>query len=165
MFFVNSHTRLSQITDGASHTALMSESILGQVKNGPVTQDPQVDYKFLFCNVALPLSDARCNSAALWNESDGRGFSWASGEYRCALYNHYYLPNQAIADCIAAKTDGGVQLQFTPFGWRAGAAGHLGGVNLLLADASVQWIDNAIDLTVWQAWSTRRGGETPTQAP
>ncbi len=119
VFFVNSHTRLSQITDGASHTALMSESILGPVKDSPVQKDPQVDYKFLFCNTALPLTETRCNSAASWNQSDGRGFAWVSGEYRCALYNHYYLPNQPTFDCIAAKIDGGQQVQFTPFGWRA----------------------------------------------
>ena len=84
-----------------------------------------------------------------------------SGEYRCALYNHYYLPNQPIFDCIAAKTDGGKELEFTPFGWRAARSRHLGGVNLLVADGSVQWIDNGVEPAVWLAWSTRKGDETP----
>src|SRR6202023_4430472 len=97
MFYVNSRTRIAQVADGLSHTALMSESLLGTPDDGPIQKDYQVDYKF---TLSAPLTDARCAATQQWNVSNGRGFAWVSGELRCAMYNHRYLPNQAIPDCM-----------------------------------------------------------------
>jgi hypothetical protein len=36
----------------------------------------------------------------------------------------------------------------------------MGGVNLLLADASVRPVSDTVDLNTWRALATRRGGET-----
>jgi prepilin-type processing-associated H-X9-DG protein len=36
---------------------------------------------------------------------------------------------------------------------------HAGGVNLLLVDGSVDFITNEVDISVWQATSTRAGSE------
>jgi len=155
IFFVNSHTRPEQITNGLSHTALAAESTLGNASGSGSAGDPNVDYKF---TLITPLSDANCASSALWNVSDGRGFAWASGEFRCALYDHYYLPNQAIPDCLGASLIGGIEAQYTAYGWRTARSRHSGGVNLLLADGSTAFIGNEIDPAVWQGMSTRNGG-------
>jgi prepilin-type N-terminal cleavage/methylation domain-containing protein/prepilin-type processing-associated H-X9-DG protein len=166
VFYVNSHTRISQIGDGTSHTALFSESLLGTTKFSPIPKDYRVDYKYAappfnpFAAPYMTLTDTACASAVQWNVSDGRGFSWANGEYRCALYNHYYLPNQAIPDCMAAITGGPAKTKYLGFGWRAARSQHPGGVNMLLADGSVQFIFDGIDPTVWHAMSTRNGNET-----
>ena len=98
---------------------------------------------------------AACGSANQWNESDGRGFAWACGELRCALYNHYYVPNQAIPDCLGAGLGGGVQTEFIDYGWRTARSRHPGGVNLVMADGSVSFIDNGVALAVWQAMASR----------
>ncbi|HEV3136728.1 MAG TPA: H-X9-DG-CTERM domain-containing protein, partial [Pirellulales bacterium] len=42
---------------------------------------------------------------------------------------------------------------------------HPGGVNVLLADGSVQFIFDGVDPTVWQAMSTRNGNETNSTIP
>ncbi len=171
VFYVNSHTRISKIADGTSHTALMSESVLGNVTKSPVQQDYRVDYKFAappFSPTVAPymtLTDAACNNAVIWNLADGRGFSWANGEFRCALYNHYYLPNQAIPDCMAAIIAGAAKIKYTPWGWRAARSQHPGGVNLLMADGSVQFIFDEIDIIVWHAMATRNGNETNSLLP
>ncbi len=37
---------------------------------------------------------------------------------------------------------------------------HPGGVNLAMADASVHFASDTVDITVWQALGSRNGGET-----
>jgi prepilin-type processing-associated H-X9-DG protein len=156
VFYVNSQTKLSQIPDGASHTVLFAETLLGNVKGTPLARDVSVDYKFA---LLAPVTATGCEGSAQWNVADPRGFSWANGEYRCALYNHAYLPNQQTFDCVGVPLGGSSQWRYTPFGWRAARSRHLGGVNVLLADGSVQFISGSIDLKPWQAMATRNGGE------
>jgi prepilin-type N-terminal cleavage/methylation domain-containing protein/prepilin-type processing-associated H-X9-DG protein len=154
IFYINSHTRAEQIPNGLSHTALLSESILGTKDGSASANNPLVDYKF---TLSTPLTDGACASTNQWNESDGRGFAWACGEFRCALYNHYYLPNQDVPDCLGAGLGGGVKAEFIDYGWRTARSRHPGGVNLVMADGSVSFIDNGIALPVWQAMASRTG--------
>jgi prepilin-type N-terminal cleavage/methylation domain-containing protein/prepilin-type processing-associated H-X9-DG protein len=154
IFFVNSHIRPEQIVNGLSHTALAAESTLGNISGSGSMGDPNIDYKF---TLVPPLTDNVCSGAAEWNVSDGRGFAWASGEFRAALYNHYYSPNQAVPDCIGSSLAGHVEAQFTAYGWRTARSRHPGGVNLLMADGSTRFISNDISQPVWQAMATRTG--------
>ena len=156
IFYINSHTRDEQIANGLSHTALLSESILGNPDGSGSTDDPTVDYKF---TLSTPLTDGKCSGTYQWNVSDGRGFAWACGEFRCALYNHYYLPNQDLPDCLGAGLIGGVQTEFIDYGWRTARSRHPGGVNLVMADGSVSFIDNGVELPVWQAMASRTGSD------
>jgi prepilin-type N-terminal cleavage/methylation domain-containing protein/prepilin-type processing-associated H-X9-DG protein len=153
--FMNSQTTPAKITDGLSKTALISESTLGQPQQ--TTHDPATDYKFVF---ASPLSDTICKAANQWNNSDPRGFAWVNGEFRCALYNHFMTPNSATFDCMGVQLGGGVQLQFTPYGWRAARSWHPGGVNVAMADGSERFVGNEVDATVWKVLSTISGAET-----
>jgi prepilin-type processing-associated H-X9-DG protein len=162
VFFVNSETRLNQIVDGSSHTALFSESLLGNADDAPLARDVQIDYKFALTS---PLTQAGCDAAPQWNVSNGRGFSWASGEYRCALYNHYYLPNEPVPDCMGVKLGGGIEAVYTPFGWRAARSRHPGGVNVLMADGSARFVTDNVHLSVWRGHSTRDGGEVAEAGP
>jgi prepilin-type N-terminal cleavage/methylation domain-containing protein/prepilin-type processing-associated H-X9-DG protein len=159
VFYVNSETRTADIVDGTSHTTMMSESTLG---DGPEsTSDAtlvNVDTAYKFSMIA-PVTDALCASAKRWNVTNRRGFAWASGELRCALYNHYYPPNHAGFDCIGVRLSGGPDVVYTPYGWRAARSRHPGGVNVLFADGSVRFARNEIDLAVWSAAATRRGRE------
>jgi type II secretory pathway pseudopilin PulG len=155
VFYMNSQVAPAKIIDGMSKTALASESRLGQPQDGSF-HDPQTEYKFAF---GSPISDTICNAANQWNMSDPRGFAWANGEFRCGLYNHYYLPNSSTPDCMGVQLGGGVQVQFTPYGWRTARSAHAGGVNLIYADGSLQFIADAIDTEVWRAMSTIAGNE------
>lgn len=154
--YTNSRTRMSQITDGASHTVLMSESILGPHNGSAVLKDPQFDYKFA---LAAPLTDNICNLTPQWNIQDGRGFAWVNGEFRCGLYNHYYTPNQNVPDCLGTLIGGTLETIYTAHGWRAARSMHSGGVNVLLVDGSVRFFEDRVDPPVWRALSTRKGNE------
>jgi prepilin-type N-terminal cleavage/methylation domain-containing protein len=149
VFATNSQIRVAQITDGTSHTALFSESILGNPQKG--AHDPQTEYKFSFL---APLTDELCGGAVQWNVSDPRGFAWVNGEFRCTLYNHRATPNSATPDCMGVIITGPVHSRYTPYGWRTARSRHAGGVNVVLADSSLQFITDHIDPTVWTTLST-----------
>lgn len=154
IFFVNSRTRIGQIQDGTSHTVAFSESVLGLAGNS--NRDVADSYKFVF---ATPLTESACNLPLFWNYQDPRGFAWVSGEYRCALYNHFMAPNASTHDCISNRVSGPPESKYVPFGWRAARSRHPGGVNVMMADGSGQFVGETVDPAVWRALATRAGGE------
>ena len=153
-FFVNSAIRAAQITDGTSHTVLASESTLGIARQED--HDEQLEYKFV---LSAPLTEEFCRLTPQWNISDPRGFSWASGDFRCALYNHYLPPNAPTPDCMGVVTTGDPSVRFTPHGWRTARSYHFGGVNSLWADGSGRFVEDDVDLAVWRAMATINGGD------
>jgi prepilin-type N-terminal cleavage/methylation domain-containing protein/prepilin-type processing-associated H-X9-DG protein len=158
IFFANSKTRLTDITDGTSNTVALSESLLGEGPentSGAIHGHPQRVYAF----VNPPLDAAACRGANRWNVSNLRGFQWVSGEYRCTSYNHYYPPNAAEWDCMTFNTSTDPLVRFTATGWRTARSAHAGGVNVALADGSVRFLADAIDGPTWRSLSTRAGGE------
>lgn len=171
IFFVNSATRFANITDGSSNTIAVSESLLGvdtQRAGGVfVNQNPERNYKFVLSFAGPPdLTDFRCNGSMSFNSTaatgnDPRGFAWCSGEYRCATYNHYHGPNSPHYDCISSVTTDpspvGRPVLYSAYGWRAARSLHPGGVNVVFADGSTRFMNEDIDLKLWQALSTRAG--------
>jgi prepilin-type N-terminal cleavage/methylation domain-containing protein/prepilin-type processing-associated H-X9-DG protein len=154
LFFLNSGIRFADIRDGTSTTAAFAESILGESTIGS-PPDPNTIYAYLG---GTPITDANCAAATTFNVSDPRGFSWANGEPRCALYNHYYPPNHIRPDCVGYDP----LQQFTDTGWRTARSWHPSGVNSCFADGSVRFISNDVDLRIWKGISTRAGKEVIT---
>jgi prepilin-type N-terminal cleavage/methylation domain-containing protein/prepilin-type processing-associated H-X9-DG protein len=163
MYYVNSRTRPADVADGLSRTVAFAESNLG---DGPVATTnraavtPATGYAFTF---AFPLSDAGCRGAFYWNFTDLRGFSWANGEYRTCLYNHRRLPNDAEIDCLGVNmATADPRFMYAGYGWRGARRRHAGGVNVLWADGSGRFMTDGVAAVVWQAVSTRAGGEAET---
>jgi prepilin-type N-terminal cleavage/methylation domain-containing protein/prepilin-type processing-associated H-X9-DG protein len=157
-FIAKRAIRLPDIADGTSNTAMASESTLGEgteSASGPAPAPLATVYGYLS---GRPLSDTACAGASLWNVERLRGFMWASGEIRCASYNHYYPPNAAQVDCVSFDSRPG-PARYTALGWRAARSRHAGGVNLALCDGSVRFIADSVDLAVWRGLATRAGGE------
>jgi prepilin-type N-terminal cleavage/methylation domain-containing protein/prepilin-type processing-associated H-X9-DG protein len=172
IFFVNSATTIAQITDGTSKTAAMAESLLGI--DTPSTAGafsgytPERSYKFVLSfGPVFDLTEGLCKSSPLFNnlmgnQNDPRGFAWCSGEYRTSMYNHHEPPNTVKYDCVASVVLDPIpppDRLYAAYGWRAARSNHPGGVNVLLADGSVQWIDEDVDAKVWQSLSTRKAGD------
>jgi prepilin-type N-terminal cleavage/methylation domain-containing protein/prepilin-type processing-associated H-X9-DG protein len=162
IFYTNSRTRIADITDGTSKTVAMSESVLGERNNPPngtpqASSDPRMAYVY---PKAVPLTEDSCNASTTWNYQDPRGFAWVNGEYRSALYNHYWNPDSASFDCIGNVVVGSINEIYAVYGWRTARSFHTGGVNALLADGSVHFIPDGINSVIWREISTRASAET-----
>lgn len=159
VFYVNSTIRMGEISDGASKTIAFAESTLGTGAENladPKKVDHRFDYAFTF---SAPLTEASCASAVTWNVTNRRGFAWASGEYRCGLYNHYLTPNATTIDCVSNRLIGDVTNRYSVYGWRAARSRHPGGVHALAVDGAASFISDRIDSGIWKSLSTRRANE------
>jgi prepilin-type N-terminal cleavage/methylation domain-containing protein/prepilin-type processing-associated H-X9-DG protein len=150
-FILGPAQSVATVTDGTSLTAAASEQLLGIA--GPYSQTTPtpvpVPLKRAMSRVSAgPLTDDACAaSGAGWLLNKGAG--WWDGNYQNALYNHYLTPNAARPDCIVYHNPG----------WKAARSFHPGGVNVLFCDGHGAFVKNAVNLGVWQAISTRAGGE------
>jgi prepilin-type N-terminal cleavage/methylation domain-containing protein len=140
VFMLNRTYKVTDITDGTSNTAFISEVI-----KVPGT---------------LPAT-APVNSGG----TDWRGvMHYSEGP----LYQHNYTPNSAVPDetrqgmclsigqapCIGTTTSWNPKrILFTA------RSRHPGGVNLLVGDGSVRFVSDNINLVTWKALSSPQGGE------
>ncbi len=151
VFLLNHSIGIKDITDGTSNTAAFSELTLGNgTSGGSAPSDPR--RQFIQLSGSTPTTPAACTpGAGTW---DGmRGDRWINGGYQATLYNHYALPNAAnVFDCINAANN---------YGLAAARSWHTNGVNVMLCDGSVHFVNNGVSLYTWQALGTRAGGEPP----
>ncbi|MGF1582790.1 MAG: DUF1559 domain-containing protein [Gemmataceae bacterium] len=160
MFIAKTGLRIGAMKDGMSNTVMMSESLLGQGPEGHMGTMPSEGPQHVYAYVApgTPIGESNCAAATQWNVSNRRGFMWASGELRCASYNHYLTPNAVIPDCVTNDYTPGEGF-LTAIGFRAARSNHTGGVNVLLGDGSVRFVSDKISPDIWRAIGTRNGGE------
>ncbi len=130
--------KLGEITDGTSNTMMASEAIQGR-------------------------------------GSDLRGYTWWGG---AAGFTTYMAPNSTEPDVVTGGIVTGNICQpttspllpctatSTPARPRLMGARslHPGGVNAAMCDGSVRFVQNNIDLNIWRALSTSRGGEVVSNA-
>lgn len=160
VFYVNSRLNIAEITDGTSQTVFLSETTLGDFV-APLTPRGQIDERvaYVFASAA-PLTQTSCDASVLFNFSDPPSFSWANGEYRSAMYNHFRPPNSSELDCMSAKLIAPLSERYAAFGWRSSRSRHPGGVNAARVDGSARFFGDEIDPATWRAMATRGGEET-----
>lgn len=138
-------TRIKDITDGTAKTLLLSEGITNSVTpgwGGPIGET-------IYGNMGGGLF-----SASLTPNSTSPDQIW--GPCPVAQGDTSYKP-----PCVKIQDDSWYQ----PCADKAQAAArsfHAGGVNVTLADASVRFIADEVDLTVWRGMATKAGGESVT---
>lgn len=152
IFMYNSGVKLSQITDGTSHTVFFSEHLRGNGTNNPrsniftIPNQTSLNATFLTCNsidptIALPLTYR-------W------GFSWVMGENCCTAHNHVSTPNTYSCAGLPFGTNmTNMAMQVAP------SSGHPAGVNVCMGDGSVNFVTDNIDLRIWRALGTRNQNE------
>jgi prepilin-type processing-associated H-X9-DG protein len=143
----------ANVPDGLSHTAMFSERLRG---SGADHVDPTRD---AFANPSLVLTAddllLSCRLAArpendFYFTLNGQSWFWPGRER--TLYNHAQVPNGPIPDCLDAGS-------LTNRGMATARSNHPGGVNLLMGDGSVRFVDETISQAVWRGLGTRNGRE------
>jgi prepilin-type processing-associated H-X9-DG protein len=157
------------VTDGTSNTALLSESVSpasnpalvlagsGKLQENRVFFDSGARSTALTIDGVMALINAcKALPAGTPAQSSRVGYQWQNTypSYVNNQYNHVTPPNTR-------------QCQNNPLNsWGLDATGngppnsfHPGGVNLALADGSVRFVKDTVDLKTWWAIGTRDGGE------
>jgi prepilin-type processing-associated H-X9-DG protein len=134
--------KIKDVTDGTSKTALGSEVLSGEAFWGANSADP-------------------------W---DARGM-WGIHYIGSHSYSHFNTPNSSAGDALSTSSyNRCVELPDMPCDpadasaiyttSQAAARSHQkGGVNVVYADAHVNFTPDDIDLAVWRAIASIRGGE------
>ena len=94
---------------------------------------------------------------------DTRGCWWFE---RGVMYSHYFPPNPALPDIMVSSCDPEkTPCVTTAPCWTgmiyAARSKHPGGVSVLLADGSVRFVGDSINMSVWQALGSIATGEVP----
>jgi prepilin-type processing-associated H-X9-DG protein len=84
------------------------------------------------------------------------GLEYVNGTLYQSLYTHTVPPNSKTYDCI--------NFIFFDAEHLAARSRHSGGVNSAMADGSVRFMKDTIELSVWKALGTRRGAEVLDQS-
>ena len=130
VMFLNSSTRISDITDGTSNTMVVSECIVGHPYVRENTTSPTV-----------------CVGTA---DQKDRGYTWFWGN---AMHSWSYTtligPNSDFAECSRSGGD------FSLLGARSH---HVGGVHVLFCDGRVQFVSENINLATWQDLGNKADG-------
>jgi len=140
-------TTPAQITDGLSHTALLSEWLVGQPGQ---TKDPLRSIHTVAAG-ADPAFTSECMASVNSPVVQCKGYDWTTGVLFLTLYDHF-LP-------VDAPSCSGGTYPSLKFNCTA-ASQHPGGVNSLFADGSVHLVPPSVNRSIWRAVGTRRGGET-----
>jgi prepilin-type N-terminal cleavage/methylation domain-containing protein/prepilin-type processing-associated H-X9-DG protein len=150
LFFANQQISLASIRDGLSNTAAFSEHLIGDFDNGRASEKQDT-----FWPQTYPANPdeavAQCRAMDWRNLSFQRvsevGAPWIYGYHSTSSYWHSGPPNSR--SCM-----------FPPSRIMTVAnSNHPGGVNVAMADGSVKFIKDTVNLTAWRALGTRNGGE------
>ncbi|MGE3804845.1 MAG: DUF1559 domain-containing protein [Gemmataceae bacterium] len=147
--------RLSDIRDGTTNTVMFAE-----IKRGASPQSDELDVKRLTPPSwlpTLPMTASQYTVPPVACESppytfNDRGLQYYRGLIHQSYYTHTLQPNSQRRDCINITGSAG---HF------AARSYHGGGVNVVLADASVRFVTDSVSKDAWIALGTRHGSDDP----
>lgn len=152
LFWQGSSVRLDDICDGTSNTILASETLLGLRTDSTALLDPRRQMRSAGGGAPGALFADQIHASSPTKFSGQRAQSWLLARSYNSTVNAYYPPNIATADA-----------QFHGDALLAARSGHPGGVNAGLADGSVRFVQNTIELDLWRRLFARADGKVVTQ--
>lgn len=163
IFLDGTYLKLGDVRDGMSKTILFSERIRGDGTN--ILVDPNSDV-FAVTFKAKDTADAvltackKVNIKDMTGSNDTQEFSsgrvWHVGQFETTRFNTVGGPNTVSCARVAGNGSG---VNSNTGGVISASSWHPGGVNVVFADGSADFIADSIKLETWRALSTRGGGE------
>jgi prepilin-type N-terminal cleavage/methylation domain-containing protein/prepilin-type processing-associated H-X9-DG protein len=150
-FFTNRVTSLARITDGTSNTGLASERLMGDFSNGISTEHSDI-YNSPESPVTADDAYRQCQALDITNlatqTQSNNGAPWISGAAQTVFYRHASPPKKrsCFMRAVARLT---ISVD----------SNHPGGVNLAMADGSVRFVKETVDINAWRALGSINGGE------
>lgn len=158
LFYYKSARGFRDVRDGTSNTVVMSETLLGNHRDTlgaqPDDHERQIASARVSPNTGSPgLSGivdpdlaSLVGGASSWKGN--RASAWIVGKSYTSTFCTYMPPNTPIPDWFSMG-----------IGFFAARSLHPGGANAALADGSVRFISETIELDTWRALGTCGGGE------
>ena len=163
LFWSGSRVKLTDITDGTSNTLLFAEILRGpnaSLTGTPLSALSASQRQRLYASASAgrspvaaapgglnpPLTAADAANATGW--TGNRGGSWIWGQPYTNGFTAALTPNSTTPD-VAGHGQG----------WFNSRSPFSGGVNVALADGSVRFVRDSINITTWRALATRAGDE------
>jgi prepilin-type N-terminal cleavage/methylation domain-containing protein len=158
IFYYLSHVRLTDITDGTSNTAMVSEKMRGNGTPNP-NAHPGTDMWRMSNTVGIDNTMNACqglNPQTATPLTSFQGASWVMGEMCCSTYNHVSTPNSQSCAGIGFPGNMANMAMDVP---ATSNHNNGSGVNVLMCDGDVRFFNNSISLATWRAMGTRNGTE------
>ncbi|MBN2296196.1 MAG: DUF1559 domain-containing protein [Pirellulales bacterium] len=144
LFMIAEYRKINDVIDGTSHTMALSECLIGEPWVKRYGSDT-AGWNACLAGTAPPVSSN--------NTSGPRSFSWF---YTVQMSVWSYSARLPPNDFLTANHEPEI---WSNFGFFAARSSHPGGVNVAMADGSVQFVVDEIDIDVWRASATVAGGE------
>jgi prepilin-type processing-associated H-X9-DG protein len=133
---------------------------------GSSTSPASIGHIVRLSSITDGLSNTMITSEVIVGQGfDLRGFSWW---FEGAAFEGYLAPNSKLADLMQSEVYCNYPYQNNPPCTaapsivaisNAARSRHPGGVNIGLADGSVRYLKDSVNLATWRALSTTQGGE------
>ena len=175
MFAYHSAFGLRDATDGSSNTVAFSESLCGEPQtlagrraNGVTGTTGATAARYFdasgpvgsqqVLNIIAGMQACSSQNASGSNITNATGQRWGWGAMSETLFNTIIPPNASLGKFNACRDQcGGCGPDDSVFS--NAQSYHSGGVNVLMADGSVRFIKDSINMQTWMAIGTRAGGE------
>jgi len=144
---------IASVTDGTSNTAMFSEIRKSPLTSGSPATDKDQIHRYtgtwdpVVDNWTPRLPDCDTNTA---NNVTYRGQQYYRATQFLHTYSHTVPPNYKGFDCMDT---------YASVGHIAARSYHSGGVNVGMADGSVRFVKDSVNIDTWRAIGTRAAGE------
>ncbi len=145
LFIIAKYKRIRDILDGTSNTMALSECLVGRPWVKRYGSDT-AGWNACLAGTAPPIESCVGTGGP-------RGYSWFyTVQMSVWSYSARIPPNDQLTDNHEPEI-------WTNFGFFAARSRHPGGVNVAMADASVQFVSDTINIDAWQAKATIAGAD------
>jgi len=165
VFRATQETSMAAITDGTSNTIMLGEFLHGDNADTTYTRESDVitnatwpggthvsTQQGVIAQATLDSYGSQCAQSTS-SQTSMAGYRWTLGIFYYTAFNTLAPPNWKYPACSLSPSYGAAQ------GVYPARSRHPGGANHGVADASVRFISDTIDLQVYHGLGTRDGGE------